>query len=141
MATSIRITPDAAFVDQDVIFSLGAGGIRESPIIDTRDWAGSTQSDFTENRQFGFPLFEGVLQPHPTSGGNCNLVFQYAFPTLPIAEPPVLSFSTFMTIAAPKGAWTPFSIRLTARFVKLQVVDVSGAANASIYLVSFIRGA
>jgi hypothetical protein len=133
--------PVGAFVDADVSFSLGPGGIRNFAVLDTRDWFGSTQPDFSENRQFGFAWFEGVIQTHPTTGGNAQLNLQYAVPTFPITEPPVLTFSTYQTIAVPKGAWTVFSFRITARFARLQVVDVSGLANGTIYLVSFIRGA
>ena len=133
METSV---PVSAFVEE-VSFNLGAGASRNSLTIDTRDWFGSTQSDFGDNRQFGFPLLDGVL----LAPGNASIVLQYAVPTFPIAEPPALTFSTFSTIAAAAGAWTPFSIRITARFARLQILDTSGGANNGIYLVAFLRGA
>jgi hypothetical protein len=130
------ILPSAAFYEE-VGFSLGAGASRIGPVLDTADWYGSTQPDFTENRQFGFPLLDGVIHPP----GNCNLILQYGVPTFPIAEPPVLSMSNYQTIGAPAATWTPFSFRVTARFARIQVVDTSGAANNGIYFVAFIRGA
>lgn len=129
------------YVVPDVSFSLGPGGIQNFNTLDAQDWKGSTIPNFGDPRKFGWPWLDGVIQTHPTTGGNANLNLQYAVPTFPIAEPPVLTFSTFQTIAVPKGAWTPFSIRITARFSRLQVVDVSGVANGTIYLVAFIRGA
>lgn len=134
---AISIVPTAAFVEE-VSFDLLALASRSGPTIDTRDWTGSTQPDFTENRQFGFPLLEGVIRP---AVGNVNLVLEYGLPTFPIAEPPVLAFSPFATIGAAVGAWTPLSFRVTSRFARLTVTDTSGGANAGVYLVAFLRGA
>lgn len=126
----------SAFLEE-VSFNLGAGATHTSPTVDGKDWLGSTMPDFSDNRKFGYPILEGVVNPP----GNCNLVLQYAVPTFPIAEPPVLAFSTFQTVGAPGGAWTQFSFRVGARFSRLQVVDTSGAANNGIYFCAFIRGA
>jgi len=128
--------PVNAFVEE-VSFNLGAGASRDGLTIDTRDWSGSTQPDFGDNRQFGFPFLDGAIRPP----GVASLILQYAVPTLPIAEPPALAFSNFQTVAAPAATWTPFSFRITARFARLQVLDTSGAANNGIYLVAFLRGA
>lgn len=128
--------PAAAFVEE-VSFNLGAGASRNGLTIDTRDWFGSTQADFGDNRQFGFPFLDGVLRPP----GNASLILQYAVPTFPIAEPPVLAFSNFLTVAAPAAVWTAFNFRITARFARIQILDTSGAANNGIYLVAFLRGA
>lgn len=128
--------PVNAFVEE-VSFNLSANASRNGLTIDTRDWFGSTQADFGDNRQFGFPFLDGaILAP-----GNANVLLQYAIPTFPIAEPPALAFTTFATIGALGGAWAPISFRLTARFARLQVLDTSGVANNGIYLVSFLRGA
>jgi hypothetical protein len=126
-----------AFLEPDVSFDLLGGASRDGATFDTRDWFGSTQPDFADSRQFGFPFVDGVIRP-PAA---VSLILQYAVPTFPIAEPPVLTFSNFLTLAAPGGAWTPFSFRVTARFGRLVVTDTSGAPNNGIYLVAFLRGA
>lgn len=130
------LLPVAAFVEE-VSVNLGAGATRVGPTIDTRDWLGSTMPDFGTNRQAGFPILEGAVRPP----GSLNVNIRYAVPTFPIAEPPVLTFSTFQTIAAPAASWTPISLRLTARFAQVQLEDTSGAANNGIYAVFFLRGA
>ena len=74
--------------------------------------------------------------------GNCSVNIQLATPAVtPPAEPPVLTFSTWQTVAAAAGAWTPISFRIPARFGRVQFVDTSGAANNGIYSVVFLRGA
>lgn len=128
--------PVNAFVEE-VSFDLLAAASRNGPAIDTRDWFGSTQPDFGDNRQFGFPYLDGVIRPP----GNASVILQYAVPAFPIAEPPALVFSNFLTTAAPAGTWTSFSFRITARFARLQILDTSGAANNGIYFVAFLRGA
>lgn len=127
----------AGAILEEVSFDLGAGASRDGQAFDTRDWFGSTQPDFGDDRDFGFPFVDGAIRPP----GAASLILQYAIPTFPIAEPPALTFTDFQVIAAPGGAWTPFSIRVTARFARLRVTDTSGAANNGIYLVSFLRGA
>lgn len=128
--------PVSAFVEE-VSFNLGAGASRNGLTIDTRDWFGSTQGDFSDNRQFGFPFLDGAIRPP----GNASVILQYAVPTFPIVEPPALAFTNFQIVAAPGGAWTGFSFRITARFARLQILDTSGVANNGIYLVAFLRGA
>lgn len=131
------LTPAGAFVEE-VQFNLGALTSRNGPTIDTRDWFGSTQADFTENRQFGFPLLDGVVRPP----GNLNVNLQVGIPTFPIAEPPAFgSFLTILTIGAPAGVPTPIQFRIPSRFLRLQFTDTSGAANNGIYHVLFLRGA
>lgn len=130
------LVPVGAFVEE-TSFNLLALASRNGPTLDTKDWAGSTMPNFGTDRKFGFPILDGGIRPP----GNCNIVLQYAVPTFPVLEPPVLTWSNGVVIGAPAATWTTFSFRISVRFARIQIVDTSGAANNGIYLVTFIRGA
>lgn len=129
-----KVAPLGALIEE-FSTNLAAGGTRNGPTIDSRDWYGSTQANFG-TRKFGFPVLDLLIRP---ATGNVNVNVQYAVPTFPIAEPPVLTFSTFQTLGALAGAWTPLTLRITARFWRIQLEDTSGALNSGIYWVYFVR--
>lgn len=123
---------------EEVQFDLGAGATRDSTvIIDTRDWKGSTQADFGFNRTAAWPLLDlAVLPP-----GAVDIEIQYANPNFPIAEPPVLNWTTAVTQAVGAGVWGRVAgHRITARFMRIRITDTSGAPNNGIYLVWSVRG-
>ncbi|MGH7259971.1 MAG: hypothetical protein ACREI9_04735 [Nitrospiraceae bacterium] len=121
---------------EEVSFNLGAGAGRNGVAIDGRDWYGSSMADFTDNRKPGFPLLDLAIRPP----GTVSVIVQYAVPTFPIAEPPVLAFTDFLVTGVPAATWGTVSIRLQARFSRVRILDTSGAANNGIYLVYFLRG-
>jgi hypothetical protein len=121
---------------EEVAFNLAAGASRDGRTIDGRDWYGSAMADFTDNRKPGFPLLDLAIRPP----GNASVIVQYAVPTFPLAEPPALTFTDFLTVAVPAGTWGTLALRLTARFSRVRILDTSGAANNGIYLVYFLRG-
>jgi len=125
---------------EEVSFNLVALDSRNGVVIDGRDWYGSSMGDFSDNRKPGFPLLDVAVFPPLVPAGSVSLIVQYAVPTFPIAEPPVLTFSNFQTIAVPGGTWGALSLRLTARFARVRITDTSNAANNGIYLVYFLRG-
>lgn len=124
---------------EEVQFSLAALGNRNGPTIDTRDWYGSTQADFSDNRKFGHPFLYLACRP---PNGAVIVTLRIGVPTFPIAEPPVLSFfNTSKAIAIAAGATGFFSREpLEFRFFHVRVEDTSGAGNNDIYLVYHIRG-
>lgn len=132
----MRYTAPIGAILEEAIFNLGAGASRNGVTLDTRDWFGSTMPDFADNRKFGFPLLDLAIR----APGNANVNVQYGQPAVVGAEPPALTWNTFSTTGAAAGAWTPLTLRITARFARVQVVDTSGAANNGIYLVYFARG-
>ncbi len=121
---------------EEVSFNLGAGASRDGVVIDGRDWYGSAMADFSDNRKPGFPILDLAIRPP----GAVNVIVQHAVPDFPIAEPPVLTFTNFQTTAVPGATWGTPSLRLTARFARVRILDTSGAANNGIYLVYFLRG-
>lgn len=120
---------------EEVNFNLGALGSRNGPDIDTRDWYGGSQPDFTNTRKFGFPWLDGVIKPP----GNVNVIIQYAVNTTPGVEPPTLTYSDFLLIGVAAGAWGSFNHRMLSRFCRVRVVDTSNAANNGIYLCYQVR--
>lgn len=129
-----KVSPLGALIEEASI-DLLASATRNGPTIDGRDWSGSTQANFG-TRKFGFPILDLCVRP---ANGNVNVNVQFGLPTFPIAEPPVLAFTTFQTVGALVGAWTPLTLRVTTRFWRVQLEDTSGAANDAVYLVYFVR--
>lgn len=120
---------------EDVLFNLTALSTRNGKTIDTSDWAGAQQADFADLRAFGFPLLDIAVR----SVGALQVNVQYAVPTDPEAQPPTLAFSNVFTFALPAASWLSQTIRITARYARIQVVDTSNAVNNGNYLVSWLR--
>lgn len=135
MQQQISAIPVGALIEE-VSFSLVALATRNGVTTDGKDWYGSVQADFSDNRKFGWPFLDFAIRPP----GNLNLNLQFAVPTFPIAEPPVLAFTTFLTVGVVGGTWGTISRRIEARFWRVQVVDTSNAANNDIYLSHLVRG-
>ena len=135
MQQQVSIVPVGSLIEE-VSFNLAALGTRAGVTIDGKDWYGSVQSDFGDDRKPAWPFLDLVIQPP----GNVNVNLQYGVPTFPIAEPPVLTWTTFLTVGVAGGAWGSLARRLEARFSRIQVEDTSNAANNAIYLAYSVRG-
>jgi len=135
MTQQVSTVPVGALVEE-VSFNLLALATREGVTIDGKDWYGSAQDDFGDDRKAAWPFLDVTIRPP----GNVNVHLQYAVPDFPIAEPPVLNFTTFQTIGVAGGTWGSLVRRLEARFARIQVEDTSGAANDAIYLATLVRG-
>lgn len=135
MDQQVAVVPVGALIEE-VSFNLAALATRNGVVIDGKDWYGSAQLDFGDDRKTAWPFLDLVIRPP----GNVNVNLQFAVPTFPIAEPPVLTFTTFLTVGVAGGTWGSIARRLEARFARVQIEDTSNAANNAIYLAYFMRG-
>ena len=136
MPQQISAIPVGALIEE-LEFDLLALATREGVTIDGKDWAATAQDDFGDNRKPAWPFLDLTVRP---PNGNVNVNLQFGVPTFPIAEPPVLTFTTFLTVAVAALNWGSISMRIEARFYRIQVEDTSNAANDDIYLSALIRG-
>ena len=135
MGQQVSAIPVGGLVEEASI-SLAALATRDGVTIDGKDWYGSVQENFQDDRKSGWPFLDFIVRPP----GNLNVNLQYGVPTFPIAEPPVLTFTTFLTVAVGANAWGRIRERIEARFYRVQLEDTSNAANNNIYLSTLLRG-
>lgn len=136
MPQQVSAIPVGALIER-ASFNLAALATREGVTIDTNDWYGATQANFGDNRKAAWPFLDLAIRPP----GNVNVNLQYAVPTFPIAEPPVLTFTTIFTVGVAGGTWGTISgRRIEAQFARIQIEDTSNAANNGIYLSYYVRG-
>lgn len=135
MGQQVSAIPVGGLIEE-VEISLAALATRDGVTIDGKDWYGSVQEIFRDDRKSGWPFLDFTVRPP----GNLNVNLQYAVPTFPIAEPPVLTFTTFLTVAVGANAWGRIRERIEARFYRVQLEDTSNAANNNIYISTLIRG-
>lgn len=135
MQQQVSVVPVGALIEE-VVFNLAAFASREGVTIDGKDWYGSNQAEFADDRKAAWPFLDVVIRPP----GNVNVNVQFATTPIPAAEPPVLTFTTWRTVGVAGGVWGDASIRVAARYWRVQVVDTSGAANNGIYFAYFVRG-
>lgn len=135
MQQQVSVVPVGALVEE-VVFNLGALASREGVTIDGKDWYGSTQAQFTDDRKAAWPFLDVAIRPP----GNVNVNVQFATTPIPAAEPPVLTFTIERTVGVAGGTWGGVVIRVPTRFWRVQVVDTSNAANDGIYMAYFVRG-
>ena len=127
-------TVPAGALIEEALVDITELGSHTTPTIDGFDWAGSVQPNFSDNRKPCWPFLDLAIRPTALA----NVFLQYAVPTFPIAEPPVLTFTTFMTLGVAGATWGSLSVRLTARFSRIVIVDLSGGGNSA-YFSLFVR--
>ena len=136
MPQQVSAIPVGALMER-VSFDLAALATRDGVRIDTSDWSGATQANFSDDRKTAWPFLDLAIRPP----GNVNVNLQYGVPAFPIVEPPVLAFTTIFVVGVAGGTWGTISgRRIEAQFARIQIEDTSNAANNGIYLSYYVRG-
>ena len=119
-------------------FTLVEGATLDLPTIDSTDWLGAKQGDYSGNRNFGYPLIDCAVF---MNAGTLNIDLQYRRPTFPIdnAVPVFASSTTIVTVGVGALAWGELSHRLTARFSRIRLSQTGAIDPTTGYVVVYIR--
>ena len=107
--------------------------------IDSNDWLGSLQGDFSNNRPFGFPLVDIACKVRTGDGVNVQLL--YRDPVVPVndAAPTFLTSVLVAQAGAGPGQWAELTYRLTARFSLVRLERVGATDPMTAYCSVFVR--
>ena len=119
-------------------FSIVLGASLDLPTIDATDWVGAKQSDYSPNRNFGFPILDCAVF---MDTGSLNIDLQYRRPTFPIndAVPLFTSSTIVLTVGVLPLAWGELSHRLLARFARIRLTQTGAIDPVTGYVVVYIR--
>lgn len=140
MSQFVDVTPVGNMV-REVSTSLTALAVQDLIWIETLDWQGARRPDYTQVVDatiwgFGYPFLDAAF----IGDGAIQVRVQLGRPTDAAVDPPVVTFTTHLTIAAVGGAWAVLQgFRMPSRHVKIQIADTSNAINAT-YGCVFARG-